>query len=152
MTIDAFIDFLREQQLGSGVANRLSEPCTREQLAEWESEHTDFPLPPPYKDLLLRSDGLGMRVSDDSPQGLLTLLPLAEIRPLAQQVMEVCGLSEEDLTDPPTCLLVGVDQDSRWCLGLDTATGHFLEVAYTGGTTDLGQMDAFLDWAARLPG
>lgn len=59
----------------------------------------------------------------------------------------MCGQVDGDLTDPPTCLLIGEDQDKVWCLALDTATGSFLEVGYAGDATKIGPLEKTLDWS-----
>lgn len=146
MQLQEFVEALCNQPAPEGTKHRLAKPITEEKLAEWEEENPEFRLPESYKALLRQANGIKLCASADSPNGLLTILPLGKTKPLAEQVMEMCGLEEEDLTDPPTCLMIGEDQDSAWCLGLDTANGHYLEVAYTGETTDLGELPEFLDW------
>lgn len=146
MTVEAFLQHLRGEDLDGGVENVVGRPATADEIEHWEAEHPDFALPDDYKSLLRAANGFTVRSSADSPNGMLRVLPLAEVRPLAEQVMAISGLGEEDLTDPPTCLMVGEDQDTQWCLGLDTATGHFLEVGYTGETTDVGPLPDALDW------
>ena len=146
MTIADFLQHVRDEELEDGVKNKIAKPATAAEIAQWETKHPDFTLPDDYKQLLLAANGFTLRASSDSPKGLLQLLPIKKVKPLAEQVMDVAGLEEEDLTDPPTCLMVGEDQDTAWCLGLDTATGHFLEVDYAGDTTDLGLLPETLGW------
>jgi hypothetical protein len=146
MTVNEFLQHLRSEDLDGGVHNVVGRPLTADEIGHWEADHPDFTLPDDYKSLLQAADGFTVRASGDSPNGMLRVLPLSEVKPLAEQVMEICGIGEEDLTDPPTCLMVGEDQDTQWCLGLDTAIGHFLEVGYTGETTDLDPLPETLDW------
>lgn len=153
MTLTEFLTHLRNEPLSEGDSNILAAPATDDEIAQWQTDHPDFPLPDDYQGLLKAANGIRLHASAQSPIGLLHLLPLDRLKPLSEQVMEMSGLEEEELTDPPTCLMVGEDQDSQWCLGLDTANGHFLEVGYTGDTTDLGPMPQMLDWlVARLQG
>ena len=146
MTIEQFLQHLRSERLEAGVKNKIAKPATDALIAAWEAKHPDFQLPDDYKQLLRAADGFTVHASPDSPKGLLTMLPVKKLKPLAEQVMDVAGLEEEDLTDPPTCLMVGEDQDTQWCLGLDTATGQFLEVDYAGESTDVGPLPQMLDW------
>ncbi len=146
MTIEQFFQHLRGENLEEGVKNKIAKPAIDGQIAVWEAKHPDFPLPDDYKQVLRAANGFTLHASSDSPRGLLNMLPLKKIKPLAEQVMDVAGLEEEDLTDPPTCLMVGEDQDTQWCLGLDTATGHFLEVDYAGESKDVGPLPEMLDW------
>ena len=149
MRLDEFLDHLRSEALEDGVKNKIAKPVADAEFAAWEKKHPDFALPDDYKQMLRAANGFTLHSSSDSSEGLLNMLPLKKVKPLAEQVMEVSGLEEEDLTDPPTCLMVGEDQDTQWCLGLDTATGHFLEVDYAGETTDLGPLPQMLDWLVR---
>lgn len=146
MTLDDFLAYLRNETLTEGDSNVLAAPASDDEIEQWEADHADFPLPEDYKSLLRAANGIRLHASAESPIGFVHLLPLERLKPLSEQIMEMSGLEEDDLTDPPTCLMVGEDQDSQWCLGLDTATSHFLEVDYTGETTDLGPMPQFLDW------
>lgn len=146
MTLDDFLEYLRSEVTEDGVKNKIAKPVADGEITAWEKKHPDFTLPDEYKQMLRAANGFTLHASSDSPKGLLNMLPLKKVKPLAEQVMEISGLEEEDLTDPPTCLMVGEDQDTQWCLGLDTATGHFLEVDYTGETTDVGSLPQLLDW------
>jgi|GEM_PF-4882748 len=149
MELPEFVRLLQEDQRDDGAENLFEPPAAETEIEEWEEEHPEFTLPDTYKELLRMANGFTIHASSESPNGRLRLLPLAEVKPLADQVMEICGLDEEDLTDPPACLMVGEDQDTQWCLGLDTETGHYLEVDYTGVTTDLGTLPSMLDWVMQ---
>ena len=146
MTLDQFLQHLRSESLEDGVKNKIARPVADAEIAAWEKKHPDFTLPEDYKAMLRAANGFTLHASSDSPKGIVTVLPMKKVKSLAEQVMDISGLEEEDLTDPPTCLMVGEDQDTQWCLGLDTASGHFLEVDYTGETTDLGPLPQMLDW------
>jgi hypothetical protein len=146
MTLEAFLEHLRTEDLEDGVTNKIAKPAKAADIEAWQKKHPDFPLPDAYKSLLLAANGFAVHATDDSPKGLLRMLPIKSVKPLAEQVMDVAGLEEEDLTDPPTCLMVGEDQDSAWCLGLDVATGRFLEVDYAGESVDVSELPAMLDW------
>lgn len=150
MTLDEFIDHLRSEAMEDGVKNKIAKPLTDAEIAAWGKKFPDFTLPDDYKQMLRAANGFTLHASSDSPKGLLNMLPLKRVKPLAEQVMEINGLEEEDLTDPPTCLMVGEDQDTQWCLGLDTATGHFLEVDYAGDTNDFGPLPQMFDWLVNM--
>src|SRR4051812_17991864 len=107
MQLQKFFDELRDMPVPEGMKHKFAKPISTKQIEEWEAEHPGFVLPETYKSLLQTSDGIVLRYRDDSPRGLLTILPLVEVKPLAEQIMEMCGLEAEDLTDPPTCLMIG---------------------------------------------
>ncbi len=149
MTLEQFLQHLRSEPLEDGLKNKIAKPISDEDIAAWEKKHPDFVLPEDYKQLLRAANGFTLHADPQSPKGLLNMLPLKKVKPLASQMMDLCGLAEEDLTDPPTCLMVGEDQDSEWCLGLDTANGNFLEVDFAGESTDVGTLPQMLDWLVQ---
>src|SRR4051812_36787629 len=107
MTIDDFIDFLEnDESLGDGEKNVLAEPASEADIAVWDEANPDFPLPKEYKALLLKANGIKIHSSKLTSKGFLSFLPLAKLKPLAEVIMDICGLGEEDLTDPPSCLMV----------------------------------------------
>ena len=146
MTTEEFATHLQNEVLEDGLENVIAKPLSDTEFQQWSRAHPDFVLPNEYVAMLRMANGMKLHSSDDSPKGLLHILPLKQVKPLSEQLMKVTGLEEEDLTDPPTCLMVGEDQDSAWCLGLDTATGHFLEVDYAGDSVDVGSISEMLDW------
>lgn len=134
-------------------AHRLGPGVTPEALANWESRHSEYPLPKSLKELLLRINGIHLWANSETQRAHQGLAPLEEWGP-APKVFYGEGATDEFLDKDR--LAISYHTDSHAYVVLNVVSGRYFLVDTAGPdgkspiVDDVSELLGWL-WEQRIP-
>jgi len=130
MTIDLFLDGLKNWARQKPDGFKLNAGVTTAELRQWKKRHPDVVLPDAYLALLGRSNGFEL---DTARFDGFNLLPLSEVEPVLHKKFHgdtPWSLSQDKKEIMESWVGIGLDGNGDWILAIDTRSGDYLQVGY----------------------